>query len=124
MPLSPSRSHHLSLVFACGHNRTDVVCDVKKPGTVDSKEPSEKSEGGGAGGEKDGGKEGASREQKQETEITEMSENKPSTETLKFAEPEAFTKPHGEKYTPKVRIKSGLLPLHYNADAFLAVGIL
>lgn len=86
-----------------------MACDVvKKAGAVDSKEP--KSEGGGAGEVVDGGKDGASQEQKQKTQITEMSENKPSAETLKFAEPEALTKPHGEKYTPKVRFMSVLLP--------------
>lgn len=91
---------------------TDAVCDaVKKAGTVDSKVPSERSEGGGAGGEVDGGKGGASREQKKQTEVREMSEDKPSTETRKFAEPEALAKPHGEKYTPKVRIWFGFLLL-------------
>ncbi|KAB5536777.1 hypothetical protein PHYPO_G00111250 [Pangasianodon hypophthalmus] len=81
---------------------TDAACDVvKKAGGVDSKEPSERTEGGGAGGEVDGGKGGASRELKQEKEITEMSKDKPSAEALNFAEPEALTKPLGEKYTPK-----------------------
>ncbi|XP_060765970.1 ubiquitin carboxyl-terminal hydrolase BAP1 isoform X2 [Neoarius graeffei] len=77
---------------------TDTVCDVvKKAGGVDSKEPSERTEGG----EVDGGKGGASRELKQEKDVTETSKDKPSVETASFAEPEALTKPLGEKYTPK-----------------------
>lgn len=80
------------------------MCDVvKKAGGVDSKEPSERTEGG----EVDGGKGGASRELKQEKDVTETSKDKPSVETASFAEPEALTKPLGEKYTPKVRIQSG-----------------
>lgn len=81
----------------------DVVCDVvKKAGGADGKEPSDRSEGGGgAGGEVDGGKGGASREPKREKEVAETSKDKPRAETPNFVEPEALTKPLGEKYTPK-----------------------
>ncbi|KAF4093523.1 hypothetical protein AMELA_G00003000 [Ameiurus melas] len=81
----------------------DVVCDVvKKAGGTDGKEPSDRSEGGGgAGGEVDGGKGGASREPKREKEVAETSKDKPRAETPNFVEPEALTKPLGEKYTPK-----------------------
>ncbi|XP_017305534.1 ubiquitin carboxyl-terminal hydrolase BAP1 isoform X2 [Ictalurus punctatus] len=80
----------------------DAVCDVvKKAGGADGKEPSDRSEGGGAGGEEDGGKGGASRELKREKECAETSKDKPRAETPNFVEPEALTKPLGEKYTPK-----------------------
>ncbi|XP_058230214.1 ubiquitin carboxyl-terminal hydrolase BAP1 isoform X2 [Hemibagrus wyckioides] len=79
-----------------------AACDVvKKAGVVDGQEASESTRGGGAGGEADGGKGAPSRELKQEKETAETSKDKPSAETANFAEPEALTKPLGEKYTPK-----------------------
>ncbi|KAK3536797.1 hypothetical protein QTP86_025098 [Hemibagrus guttatus] len=79
---------------------TEAACDVvKKAGVADGQELS--TQGGGAAGEADGGKGAASRELKQEKEIAETSKDKPSAETANFAEPEALTKPLGEKYTPK-----------------------
>ncbi|KAI5607133.1 ubiquitin carboxyl-terminal hydrolase BAP1 isoform X1 [Silurus asotus] len=79
-----------------------AVCDaVKKAGGPDSKDASERVEKGGSGGDMDAGKGGASRELKQEKEISETSNDKTNVETPSFAEPEALIKPLGEKYTPK-----------------------
>ncbi|KAM9444533.1 ubiquitin carboxyl-terminal hydrolase BAP1 [Clarias gariepinus] len=77
---------------------TDAVCDVvKKAGGADSKETSERTEGGGAGGEGEPGKGGSSRELKKEKGREETRDG----ETQNFTEPEALAKPQGEKYTPK-----------------------
>ncbi|XP_066528036.1 ubiquitin carboxyl-terminal hydrolase BAP1 isoform X2 [Hoplias malabaricus] len=70
---------------------------VKKASSV---EKSEKKEGSSAGAE-EGGKEGASQEVKVKEERKGTMEEKTATKTATFAEPEAITKPSGEKYTPK-----------------------
>ncbi|KAL7837057.1 hypothetical protein SRHO_G00267680 [Serrasalmus rhombeus] len=69
---------------------------VKKANGVEKMEKSEKKDG-----EEQRGKEGVSQELKVKEESKEVIDEKPTTESPTFAEPEAIIKPAGEKYTPK-----------------------
>uniref|UniRef100_A0AAR2LNT2 ubiquitinyl hydrolase 1 n=1 Tax=Pygocentrus nattereri TaxID=42514 RepID=A0AAR2LNT2_PYGNA len=69
---------------------------VKKANGVEKMEKSEKKDG-----EEQRGKEGMSQELKVKEESKEVIDEKPTTESPTFAEPEAIIKPAGEKYTPK-----------------------
>uniref|UniRef100_A0A3B4DAW4 ubiquitinyl hydrolase 1 n=1 Tax=Pygocentrus nattereri TaxID=42514 RepID=A0A3B4DAW4_PYGNA len=110
-PSSPVASHLSRVLFGedegllrldARHNRavrdlgalvSSTRLQLREDGTMSALEKKD--------GEEQRGKEGMSQELKVKEESKEVIDEKPTTESPTFAEPEAIIKPAGEKYTPK-----------------------
>ncbi|KAL6464253.1 hypothetical protein MHYP_G00265700 [Metynnis hypsauchen] len=120
-PSSPVASHLSRVLFGedegllrldARHNRavrdlgalvSSTRLQLRDDGTVSALPPADgvKKANGVEKSEKKDGEEGASQELKVKQGSKEMMDEKPTTESPTFAEPEAIVKPTGEKYTPK-----------------------